>query len=776
MRALDAPLFVPSLAFAAGAALAPFLAAPPPAPLVVALAALSFALRSRTSTALGFLALGLLASALRAAPADPFPGLDREAPVEAVARVAGPWSRQDDLWQAPGEIVRWRQGGRVATPGAPVRLGAASGWVAEAPYGSRLRIRGYLSRPPALANRVPAPPGPWRLSIKSRALVEIEAAPSLPLRLAAGLRGWIGAGLARTAELARAGEAPPGGGLAMARALVLGDTGGVPEEWKRALRQTGTYHLLSISGLHVAWVVVAVWLATRRLPRRLRLALGVAAALLYLAVVGPQPALLRSAVVVGVLSLALFLERPPAPLNALGAAVLLLVAESPDLALSLSFQLTVAATAGLLVLAPRLAEHWRSAYRLHPWLGRPLAASVGAQLATWPFVLPRFHLLTPFGPLWNLAAIPWSGGALLLSIATAALGLVRPAWAVPGARLLDLWMVPLDELARLPLGVLRPVPILASPVAALLLSLSAAGLLLLPPRRALAALALSASILALSSPHPGAAEDPALAMLDVGQGDAILVRDGERAALIDGGGWRRGGLGARVLLPALLAEGVTRLDAVYMTHPDSDHCSGLAEIGRLLPVARVAMGEGWPAEGCAAELLRLPGARVERLRPGDRRSLGRWRLRVLHAPGEDYVPENERSLVVAAEVRGRRFLLTGDAGRWSEARLEGCCAESLPSDVLKVAHHGSRSSSGESFLRAVAPRLALLSVGERNPYHHPAPEVLERLEEGGARILRTDRLGEVWIAVDGRGRLRLELPGSPKPRADPDPDEPDGSR
>ena len=188
------------------------------------------------------------------------------------------------------------------------------------------------------------------------------------------------------------------------------------------------------------------------------------------------------------------------------------------------------------------------------------------------------------------------------------------------------------------------------------------------------------------------------------------------------------------------------------------------DIAGYLPVREVWMGPGWEPEGCAGDLAILPGAGLRILWAGKEANVGRWRLKVLHPAADEDRGTNERSLVLRAEVHGRSFLLTGDIESWAEFRLLSCCEKEIRTDVLKLAHHGSKTSSTASFLDAVQPRLALASAGYRNLYRHPSDVVLDRLEERRIPLLRTDRDGMVLLRVGEDGRLRIELPGSPTGR------------
>ncbi len=751
-------MLLPAAAFAAGTLLAFQVSYLPPA-LLAALAFAGLALGRRSGICIAFLAFGLLAAAVRLGlPGDPAASLIRDRPVEAVLKVAGHWIPDDEGWSAPARIVRLRQGDRLTAPPIEVILHLPDPEEFPPPFGTTLRAKGYLVRSPELGNRIPSPAGPWRLRVKSRQLVEVESPPGPLASLSGAIR--------RRVEQAYSAAGPESGeGRALARALVLGDVSGLPLAWKRGLRVTGIYHLMSVSGVHVALVAGLVWLLGGWLPRPLRLLLMLAAIVLYLLLVGPLPALVRSAVMGGLAALALLAERPPAAANALGWAVILLLLDQPDVALSPAFQLTVSATAGLLLLAPQLARRWKGRW-FPARAAEAVAASVGAQLATLPWAIPRFHMLSPLAPLLNVPAVPWTGLALIASLVWTAVALVSPALAGKLLPALDFLAAPFAWPSRTPPEVWLPVPLALSPGAAWLIAAGITILLLLPLRRSRALLVAVLVVLAVLTVlcvlvWPSRQPDPELAMIDVGQGDSILLRDGGRAILVDGGGSRGGDIGGRTLLPALLGEGVSRLDALVMTHPDNDHCGGLVDIAAYLPVSEVWMAPGWDRHGCAGRLLDLPGVRTRLLSRGNRLTLGRWRLTALHPAADDDGPVNERSLVLLAEANGRRALLTGDVERGAERELAECCARELRADLLKVAHHGSRTSSTETFLDAVAPRLALISVGVGNVYHHPSPEVVERLGDR-SRVLRTDRSGEIVVRFGADGRLRIETPGAPK--------------
>jgi competence protein ComEC len=689
------------------------------------------------------------------------PEIDLRRPLEAMVVTFEPWRLATGGWSARGQAIWLRQGARVFPRGPELFLYLA-GEETPPPAGARLRVAGYLERGVGFANERDPRPGPFRLAVKSRRLLAVEHPPGRIWRLSAVLRGPLEERLAATS-----GRHP---GLALARALLLGDRRALPADLERALARAGLSHLLALSGLHLALLAGVVELAGTALPRGPRLGAVAATAVLVVLMAGPWPSLVRAAVMAMVAVMALALERPPAVLNGLALAVLVLVLVRPAVMLEAAFRLTVAATAGLLCLAPELAARWsRPRGWLPAGLARALAVTVAAQLTTLPWTVPLFHGVPVTAPLTNLVAVPWASLMLAGSWVWAAAVVVDPGAAAVLVTPLDALARPALALAELPAGPWWMIPWKAGATAAglvaagLTLALLAGGRWRAHRVHAVALAAVGGGLGAAWPPPPPAA--PEVVLLDIGQGDAVLLRDGRRALLVDGGG--RGGrfdVGARVVLPALLGLGVRRLEAALATHPDEDHCRGLVGLAAFLPVGELWLPAGWPEEGCGGDLAAVPGPRRVDLAAGVDRRWGRFRLRVLHPPADGLAAStNDRSLVLLAEACGHRALLTGDITGQVETRLLRDPALAPRVDLLKVAHHGSKSSTGERFLEVIGPRLALISAGADNPYGHPSRVVLARLAGRRIPVARTDRDGLIRVQLPCGGPLRVLTPFAPKP-------------
>jgi competence protein ComEC len=753
-----APLLGPALAVMAGAWLAGE-ASSVAVPLTVGLACLGIAWGGR-GWVLTWLAAGLLWSTLSAVePRRRLERLHPERPIALEGEVAGCWSREAE-GEAAWLLARWaRQGSSVERVSGRVRIHVPA---ASEPRGcgGRLRVRGYLRPPRQYRNAAPLEVGAWSVWVKSVALTRDVGPPGVLARGSATLRARLftplpgltdgeGANDAERPDRATRPAPATRPGLALARAFLLGDGQALVPEQREAMRRVGLAHLVAVSGLNVGMVASLLLVLLLRAPRPVRLLGALAGVCLYALLVGPLPSLLRAVLMAGAVGGALLLGRLPQSCNGLAAACLLMVLLDPSWVRDLGFQLSAAATAGLLTLARPLAARlaWAG------WLGPPLAITLAAQLATLPWTLAAFGRLSAVSPLANLVAVPWAGLALAVALLWAVTRLLLGPPADCVLALLDALAQPLAWLERLPASPWVSLPVPGTWWAAWGATALLVWWLLRPAGAPAAAARLAGAGLLLAAGLPSPPSHLEVALLDVGQGDAVLLRDGDRTLLVDGGGWRSPGFGGRVLVPALGRLGVRRLDAVAVTHADLDHCGGAADLLAELPVGQLWLPPGLVATPCGERLIARRRAPWIELAAGDAARMGRWRIRVLAPePGRPPRSDNATSLVLLAEAGGRRVLLTGDLEAEGESAALARWGESeVACDLLKVAHHGSKSSTTGRFLAAARPRVALISAGQGNPYGHPSPVVLDRLDRAGLPVLRTDRDGMV-SAQWGRGR------------------------
>lgn len=749
MEDVRAPALVPALALAAGIVAARTLALAPAVGAAAALLALGVALGRRHGTALAAAALGLLAARL----AEPHGAALHPGRVTVVeGEVCGAVESRFDRLAVPLCVRLARQGSAIRLESFVLRLGLVDGQPPPG-FGERLRARGLLARSAGFANEVEVPPGPWRLRLKSAAFVERMAEPSAAARAVALLRD----GLRRVYDRPSWRGRP---GVALTRSLVLGDAAALGEPWRRALRRCGLAHLVAVSGFNVSVVAALAVAAASALPRRARLLVAGATVVVHLAAVGTSASVLRASGMALLALAALALARPPSARQAWALAFGGLLSAQPGLVSHPGFQLSFAATAGLLALAPRWAERWSG--RLPRFAALALAAALAAQVAALPWSVAAFGDVAPLGVAFNLAAVPWASAALLLGWCWTILAAVAPWIAAATLPALDALAWPLELLERLPPSAWVSLAWTGGLGAGLLLS-AAAAIALDGGARARALLLAALGLVQTGRGASGPTRYEAV-FVDVGQGDATLLVGGGRGLLVDGGGSPGFDLGGRVLRPLLARRGLGRLEAAVVTHTDSDHCLGLLDLAAFVPIEQVWAPRGAEGDACVDALGRAARRGARFLSAGDRLQAAGFDLLVLHPDVGAGGPDNRRSLVLRASAGGRRLLLAGDIGGAEESVVVAKWRGELRADLLRVAHHGSASSSTPRFLAEVGPRLAVVSAGVDDRYGHPSSLALARLAAATPIVLRTDRDGGISVAWSAGKPLRIRLPGSPRSR------------
>lgn len=624
--------------------------------------------------------------------------------------------------------------------------------------GSRWRLHLRLRAPRGLRN-------PGTRDTEKRALAARIAAtgyvrdPELARQLvpARGIDAW------RARMSARIAGAVPSPSSRFVRALALGDTRGLDDGDWTTLRAAGLTHLIAISGFHVglvagffALLATAAWWLLPSLGRRLpRVHAAAIAALLgamaYAAVAGFALPTVRTVLMIALVVLARLLRRTQRAVDGLALAAIAVLLVDPLSVLAPGFWLSFGGVAWLLWCLPGGGEHdW------HALLRGFVGAQAVATLGLLPLTVMLFGQASLAGPIANLVAIPWWSlvvvplALLGTALEAAHAGLGELPWRL-AAWAFDLAWPGFEWLAASPLSLwwlLQPawfaVPLALTGAAWLLLPRGVPGkplalLLWLPllwPQRHL--------------PAAGAVE---LVQIDVGQGLSVLVRTARHTLLYDMGAAKPDGFdaGANVVVPTLHALGVRKLDIAVVSHGDNDHAGGYPAVMQAFPAAVTLGPEGmWTGIGAC--------------RAGAAWNWDGVEFRFLHPPRDFPYLDNESSCVLKVEAEHGSALLTGDIDDVVERSLVRRERPQLRADVVLVAHHGSKGSSDPAFIAATGARLALVSAGYHNRFHHPHPETVARWRAAGARVEATldtgaqrVRLGANGVTFSGEreGRRRL---------------------
>lgn len=598
--------------------------------------------------------------------------------------------------------------------------------------------------------------------------VHERAAPSALQTLANTMRGAL-----RTASADL-----PGDGGALLSGLAIGDTGRISDTLQQEMTASSLTHLTAVSGANCALVTAGLFLLARMLGLRRGVRIGLAAGglALFVVLVTPDGSVIRAATMAGIVLIALALSRFSLGIATLASATILLFLTDPWLAVDYGFALSALATAGLLVLARPIARILESI------LGRKIALVIAvptaAQLACQPVLLLLSPTLPTYGVIANMLAEPAAPVATVLGLIACLVGPLCPpaaaflAWLawIPAA-----WIAAVAHffaglpLASLPwpgglLGVVLCVSALAG--CAVIAFVRRGAIARHRPVLATLAIAVTCGFL---GQNIGGVAGPVLARppnwryaaCDIGQGDAVLIRAGDKIALVDTG-----------REPAKLEAcfrmlGVTRIDVLILTHFDDDHVGAAPTIAGMVDTVLIGIPDAKAAR--TLDPLAATGAHISVVRRGHTVSLGDMQLEVLW-PIDGALAGNSASVAIAARVprpciaRCLDAVFLGDLGENDQNRVlrQGAdrIAEVPSAPVVKVAHHGSRDQSAAMYDR-IRATVGLVSVGADNGYGHPTQHAIDMLASVGTTVERTDRQGTIVVGESPTGEPRVWSERSP---------------
>ncbi|MEX1139359.1 MAG: DNA internalization-related competence protein ComEC/Rec2 [Bacteroidota bacterium] len=552
--------------------------------------------------------------------------------------------------------------------------------------------------------------------------------------------------------------------------VVFGDRREISADLKESFMLTGTTHILAVSGSNVALIALMLYLlfGMLRFPKRWIVVLTILGLLFYMLLTGASSSIVRATIMGCVLVIGTAMERRTDIYNSISVAAVIVLLLDPLQLYDVGFQLSFAAVLSIVSIYPKLERlvelipaKWEEFRILIP-VWKVFAVSLAAQLGTLPFTAYYFERVSLVSLIANIIVVPLVGVNLILGCMTLAADAISTAiasvYAALNELLVDILLGFVREAASVPFAA---VDTFGFGLIHALLFYTILLALMNPSNVQILKFSIFSVLMILNvSLYGKMFEVRTLArvvMLDVGQGDAILLRltNGSHV-LVDAGPKAFGyDAGKRVLVPFLRRQGISRLDAVVLSHPHSDHIGGLeavmeeVEVHALYEADTAIVSRLHRGLRSAARRHRVPlvtAGRGDNISPDPNA-----RVFVLHPGIEDKRSQNvnDASLCLKVLIGRTSIFFSGDAEGEAEGEMTRRYGGFLSSDILKAGHHGSSTSSGAQFLDSITPKIALISVGERNKFGHPSPGVVRLFQTRNTTVLRTDREGALVFESDG---------------------------
>ncbi len=556
--------------------------------------------------------------------------------------------------------------------------------------------------------------------------------------------------------------------------LLLGDRTEISEEIKSAFMNTGTIHVLAVSGSHVVLVaeIIFVIVGLLRFSRKPKILIAIAALIYYMFLTGATPSVVRATLMIVILYIGKLFEERTDVYNVLGVSAIIILLIEPKQLFDVGFQLSFSAVFSIVyfypklnALIPKIPEPLEE-FKIMNWLWQLFAVSLAAQIGTLPFTAFYFGKVSIVSLFANLIVVPIVGLIVTIGLCGALLGILSmwiAAFFSEVNNLLAIFTLNFVKWAeQVPFAIVNTATfglketLLYSALIGFLFNIGNK----LIQKKIIFASIIIVNILLLNSLFHSSANNLRITFLDVGQGDGAVIQFPTGEVIVVDAGPRTNDFdaGEKSVAPFLRRNGISTIDAIITTHPHADHLGGVPYLMKHFSVKQIIDADQFAQTNLFYEynLLRKKEEHLT-VKAGIIFPVGNARMYFLH-PTKQFIDVdssngfsdlNESSIVFKLHYGSTSFLFTGDAETEAEGHLVNSFQDFLVSDVLKAGHHGSSTSSSEYFVASVKPKHVIVSVAKFNKFRHPSKRVIERFRSFGASVYRTDVDGAIILESDG---------------------------
>lgn len=554
--------------------------------------------------------------------------------------------------------------------------------------------------------------------------------------------------------------------------ILIGDNSRINEKIVEDFKNSNLSHMLAVSGAHINYVVltVSILFTKKRAGIKAQRVVTIMMMLFFMELTQMTSSVVRAGISCIIYMLASLLYRKADVINAMAISTLLILLNNPFKLFDIGFQLSYAGTLGIILFCKLINIPIKN--KLLKYLKDSIIISISANIFIIPIMMYQFNTISLTFILSNLLAGPLLGISIILEIIVLLISFMSINIAAIPAKVLNILLILIINIANWfsNIEISKIYVITPQIISIVAYYLICAAIILKQKNRKIIVIIMLTVLIINLFPTP---KKLRINFIDVGQGDSTLIRtETNKVILIDSGGSTASSsfdVGNKVLLPYLLDRRIKKIDFIIVSHFDADHCQAFETVIDNINVRKVVVCK---QSMITQEYLNIinkckkKNIKIIVVERGDKLKIDkRTEFEILH-PGERFLDDGKGGLNANAIVckmnyklnNGKIFsiLFTGDIEVEAEKELEQVYGKKLKADILKIAHHGSKTSSREEFIKLVSPKIALIGVGENNKFGHPADITLERLEKEKVKVYRTDQMGEVSITINKNGRIKVK--------------------